>query len=369
MSRITFYTALSILLAAPIQGFVAGGRRSFVQHDTSLNANLRMDSEGDFVDIDLSKALFQQKQSSIGMLQTETLVEKAEASLGMPWKESIAQKEDEDMLLYMPFWEWHMAFLKDNLTNLKVLPCKGGDTDFSLNQNDKKKARIVSMCFSSDEYSKIRMTYYDAGENTQVFNAVCYPDPSYNLPILGIDLLAFNRKKYLAIVDFQPIHDEEKDHATTFEHILEPIKNSYESLQGRMSSKFYDETKFFSQQMLFSRFDDENIVTQELFPAFTQYVQSHLELLRSTKRDESQRSFVRDRQTAYNDYSAERDPATGLFAAMFGKEWAHGFVHEFLFSHAKEEQSQEETKKSIGILGDPTPVVTEQGTSTPLRRS
>ena len=85
---------------------------------------------------------------------------------------------------------------------------------------------------------------------------------------LRIDTLAFDRKKYLAIVDFQFIHEEETDYAITFEHLLELIKNKYESLKGRVSSKFYDETQFFSQQMLFVRFDDEAIVMKDLFPAF-----------------------------------------------------------------------------------------------------
>ena len=35
---------------------------------------------------------------------------------------------------------------------------------------------------------------------------------------------------------------------------------------------------------------------------------------------------------AYDTYSADRDPAVGLFATMFGKEWADEFVHDFLFS-------------------------------------
>ena len=50
-----------------------------------------------------------------------------------------------------------------------------------------------------------------------------------------------------------------------------------------MSSKFYDETQFFSQQMLFARFDDEKIVTDDLFPAFKSYVKAHLDLVRSTE--------------------------------------------------------------------------------------
>eukprot|EP00526_Cylindrotheca_closterium_P018742 CAMPEP_0113640988 /NCGR_PEP_ID=MMETSP0017_2-20120614/21516_1 /TAXON_ID=2856 /ORGANISM="Cylindrotheca closterium" /LENGTH=360 /DNA_ID=CAMNT_0000552305 /DNA_START=30 /DNA_END=1112 /DNA_ORIENTATION=- /assembly_acc=CAM_ASM_000147 len=262
---------------------------------------------------------------------TMTLRE-AEAQHGMPWKTSIDKNVADDELLYMKFWEWQHSFMEENLTDLKYEACTNGETDFSFNVNEKKKARIVNICASSKEYRKIRMTYYDAGDNTQVFNAVWYPDPEYNLPVLGIDILAFNRKKYLAIVDFQPLHEDESDHDATYEHLLEPLKEKYDSLKGRMSSKFYDETQFFSQQMLFARFDDENVVHDDLFPAFKSYVKTHVDLVKSTERNPSQKEFVMERQEAYDEYSAERDPATGLFAAMFGAEWANDFVHDFLFS-------------------------------------
>ncbi|VEU37978.1 unnamed protein product [Pseudo-nitzschia multistriata] len=260
-------------------------------------------------------------------------VREAEAEHGMPWKSSIDTEVKDDELLYMPFWEWQMDFMEENLTDLKVVECKNDkDTDFSYNANEKKKARIVNVCFSSKEYRKIRMTYYDAGDNTQVYNAVWYPNPEYNLPVLGIDLLAFNRKKYLAIVDFQPIHDNEEDHASRYEHLLKPIKDKYDSLKGRMSSKFYDETKHFSQQMLFARFDDEQVVSRDLFPAFKSYVETHLDLIRSTEAQPEEVETVLAKTKAYDTYSADRDPATGLFAAMYGKEWAEDFVHDFLFS-------------------------------------
>jgi len=129
----------------------------------------------------------------------------AEGEHGMPWTDSIDPQVGDD-LLYMEFWKWQMKFMEENLTDLQVMSCDNGKTDFSYNVNEQKKARIVNVCACSKEYRKIRMTYYDAGENTQVFNSVWYPSPEYNLPVLGIDLLAFNRKKYLAIVDFQPIH-------------------------------------------------------------------------------------------------------------------------------------------------------------------
>jgi 15,16-dihydrobiliverdin:ferredoxin oxidoreductase len=284
----------------------------------------------------------------ISLHKNPTDIRQAESQHSMPWKQSIDPKAfvDEE-LLYMPFWNYQMKFLEENLTDLKVVACTNGITDFTYNENSSKKARIVNLCLSSKEYRKIRLTYYDAGDNTQVFNAVLYPRS--NLPILGVDLLAFNRKKYLAIVDFQPLHSTESDHDKEFSHLLQPIKETYPNLKGRMSSKFYDETKFFSQQMLFSRFEDESIIKNELFPAFQQYVSTHLDLVRSV--DPSNLDAVLQHQQAYDTYSAARDPATGLFTAMFGEEWAMDYVHDFLFSMSE----RPEVLSSTSAVSTPQP--------------
>jgi len=262
------------------------------------------------------------------LLDSEKQIRAAETLHGMPWKTSIQEGKP---LLYMPFWEWQMAFMQKSLKNLRVKPM---EERFKYNENLKKKARIVNLSFQSDEYRKIRMTYYDAGEGCQVFNSLWYPDPRYNLPVLGIDLLSFGGKKYLAIVDFQPIHDDEKDHELSYEDKLAPIKANYPSLKGKMSSKFYDETKFFSQEMLFARFEDPTIIQSELLEAFQKYVSMHVDLVRDCKGNDSTSAkyAVLERHGAYDTYSADRDPATGLFAAMFGKDWADDFVYDFLFS-------------------------------------
>eukprot|EP00977_Amphora_coffeiformis_P008935 scaffold2026_cov176-Amphora_coffeaeformis.AAC.9 len=308
----------SLLLLCAADAFTLSSRSSFIgQRTVSLHqprsrSGLRMDVERSEFDLSALETL----EKMLNIKSLSLTVDEAEAVHGMPWKSSIDTRVQDEELLYMPFWEWHMAFLKENLTNLQVMPCTNEDTDFSYNVNEQKKARITSLCLSSNEYRKIRLTYYDAGDNTQVYNAVLYPDPKYNLPVLGVDLLAFNRKKYLAIVDFQPLHENEEDHAMPFEARLEPIKEKYESLKGRMSSKFYDETQFFSQQMLFARFEDEEVISRDLFPAFQSYVKTHLDMIRECKADEDNADFVMERQKAYDIYSAERDPATGLSSSL-----------------------------------------------------
>mmetsp|Transcript_3836 Transcript_3836/g.4385 ORF Transcript_3836/g.4385 Transcript_3836/m.4385 type:complete len:397 (+) Transcript_3836:161-1351(+) len=332
------FTPSSTSAFVPSTGRLSSSLMVSSSRSRSHSHSLRMDDEGNLdtravksIERKLAEAnLSLNRHTSLSTPSPTISIEEMEATNGMPWTETIGDTDQIDPLLYMPFWEWQMSHMKESLTNLRA--DESSLADFGYMDNESKKARIVNQCFTSDEYRKIRMTYYDAGDNTQVFNSVWYPDPKYNLPVLGIDLLAFNRKKYLAIVDFQPLHTNEEDHATTYEHRLKPIKNHYESLKGRMSSKFYDEAQFFSQQMLFARFEDENVVSKELFPAFQRYVKFHNKLIKETKPDEEGREFVLERQTAYDTYSAERDPATGLFAAMFGKEWADDFVFDFLFS-------------------------------------
>lgn len=356
--------AQHILLAIPaaigVDAFSATSSNAFLPSSglglrATSAASLKMSADGNLdshsvqaIEMKLAKANL---PLTLKTPSSSVSVEEMEASNNMPWSDTIGKSDHPDPLLYMPFWEWQLEHMKESLTNLKA-----DDTalaDFGYKDNKDKKARIVNQCYTSDEYRKIRMTYYDAGDNTQVFNSVWYPDPKYNLPVLGIDLLAFNRKKYLAIVDFQPLYDNEEDHAMTYESRLKPIKDNYDSLKGRMSSKFYDETQFFSQQMLFARFEDESVVSDDLFPAFKRYVKLHNKLVDSCEPDHEGKNAVLDRQTEYDTYSAERDPATGLFAAMFGKEWADDFVFDFLFANSERKEGGVQIPPMFGGGGPP----------------
>ena len=58
-------------------------------------------------------------------------------------------------------------------------------------------------------------------------------------------------------------------------------------------------------------------------------------------------AVVRERQAAYDVYSAEKDPAVGLFDAYFGKSWSEEFVHSFLFGLSRDNISNPE--KGVAI--------------------
>jgi 15,16-dihydrobiliverdin:ferredoxin oxidoreductase len=99
--------------------------------------------------------------------------------------------------------------------------------------------------------------------------------------------------------------------------------------------KFYDANQYFSPYLLFAKTDAETVVNR-LFPAYQEYIQLYWQLLEKaellTQPEEIER--IIKAQKDYDQYSAERDPASGLFSSYFGHEWSEKFLHEFLFEDA-----------------------------------
>ncbi|GMI22084.1 hypothetical protein TrCOL_g10608 [Triparma columacea] len=226
----------------------------------------------------------------------------------------------------MDFYKHQMSVMKD-LPGLREVTGNIPE-EYHEAVNEKKKCRLYNRVFESDHYRKIRILYYDGGPNTQVFNSLLYPRYEHDLPVLGIDFLAFGKKKHLTVMDFQPLHDS---HVVDFEPTLQSIKSNYPELGGKMSSKFYDETQFFSPELLFARFEDPSVVHEKLLPAFTEYLSYHIDMIKTNKPNPAIANQIYEKQREYDIYSAERDPATGMFAGMFGKEWADTFVYDHLF--------------------------------------
>lgn len=86
--------------------------------------------------------------------------------------------------------------------------------------------------------------------------------------------------------------------------------------------------------MLFGRFTDESKLKSVVYPGFQDYLNAYIALSEKAQPDHSDasRMSVYQRQKTYDQYSAIKDPAVGLFEAYFGKEWSRSFVHDFLFT-------------------------------------
>lgn len=295
--------------------------------------------------------------------QQKTATKKATSSQslnrdGMPWK--------NPECVYMPIWEWQWSFFERHLTNFKAT-----DHHYIESDGGRKKCRMVTWFASSDEYRHIRMTYLDGGNQTQIFTAVCYPRA--NLPIFGFDMLQFStpggtKKNNLAIVDFQPIHDDESDHQLTYEHLLKPIRDGAPSFQQEMSSRFFDPSRYFSKQTLLGRFQLEkpgsddvddttsndsqhDLLFDELLPAYQAYAKTHVDLIKQVQAEEREDAFlswrsngrlsqedILQRHIDYENYVSEHDPAHPMFSSMFGEERAEELLYGVFFPLADKKQ-------------------------------
>ena len=198
-------------------------------------------------------------------------------------------------------------------------------------QRGRNPAVIKSWCYQCPQLRKIRYTYIDAGESAQIFNSVIYPAHHYDLPLLGIDFLTFGKNKNLVVLDFQPLF-QDSDYLEKYIEPMAEIKAKYQDLAQNLEMKFYDANRYFSRNLLFAKTDPDSI-QKRLFPAYQEYLNLYWQLIEQAEPLTKPMAIEKivQAQKDYDQYSAQRDPAHGLFSSYFGKEWANRFLHEFLF--------------------------------------
>ena len=234
--------------------------------------------------------------------------------------------------MYKPFLE----FLEQELFkkfDLQPRPIPSG-LESKVSDRGRNPATIRSWCYECPELRKIRYTYIDAGASAQIFNSVIYPSYHYDIPLLGIDFLSFGKVKNLIVMDFQPLFSDEAYQKKYVEQ-LKFLHQKYPDLAQNLEMKFYDANKYFSKYLLFAKTDEQTVATR-VFAAFQDYLNLYLQMLseaeKLTAASEIQR--IVKAQKDYDQYSAERDPASGLFGSYFGHDWSERFLHEFLFEDA-----------------------------------
>ncbi len=187
---------------------------------------------------------------------------------------------------------------------------------------------IRSWLWDVPGFRRWRVTRMDVGEKLQVFNSVAYPSYEKDQPIMGIDLLWFGlRGKLVAILDFQPLL-QEQDYFDKYYPGLKLLRDRYQEFNDQATMRTYDMNKYFSPWVLLCRGGIKEARTT-LPLVFNEFVDNYFQLPQTESSIKPQ--MVRKLQISYDIYSAENDPAHGLFKSYFGKDWADRFLKEFLF--------------------------------------
>lgn len=235
--------------------------------------------------------------------------------------------------MYKPFLDYleQSLFQRFDLQS-RLIPA---GLESCVSDRGRNPATIRSWCYQCPELRKIRYTYIDAGASAQIFNSVIYPSHNYDLPLLGIDFLSFGSVKNLIVMDFQPLF-QDRDYLEKYIYPLKTLHDKYPDLAQNLEMKFYDANQYFSKYLLFAKTDPETVRTRVL-EAFKDYLNLYWTMLDDAKPlvDQSDIQRIVKAQKDYDQYSADRDPASGLFSSYFGHEWSEKFLYEFLFEDAK----------------------------------
>ena len=234
--------------------------------------------------------------------------------------------------MYQPFRDFLEQSLQQNFElQSRAIP---SGLEQMTSERGKNPATIQSWCYRCPELRKIRYSYIDAGASAQIFNSVIYPSHHYDLPLLGIDFLSFGRVKNLIVMDFQPLFQDEAYQAK-YIHPLKFLHERYPDLAQNLEMKFYDANQYFSKYLLFAKTDPETVSTR-VFAAFQDYLNLYWQMLAQAEplSDPEDMARIAKAQKDYDQYSADRDPASGLFSSYFGHEWSERFLYEFLFEDA-----------------------------------
>jgi len=236
--------------------------------------------------------------------------------------------------IYTPFWQAAAEILQKRL-DLTPYPIPAGYVRKEAVMGKGKRESncyTQSYAFQTPKLRQIRAAHVNGGANLQVLNFVIFPHMNYDLPFLGLDLVTLPGGHLIAI-DMQPLFQSEEYKAKySGKQVLDMHAKHAENLPW--GGDFPEEAKqYFSPAFLWTRPQDDKEVETHVFDAFKDYLNQYLDFVEAAEpeTDPSRLKEIKDRQIAYLQYRAEKDPARGMFSRIYGPEWTEEYIHGFLF--------------------------------------
>jgi phycocyanobilin:ferredoxin oxidoreductase len=185
---------------------------------------------------------------------------------------------------------------------------------------------IINEFYQAKGFRKIHLEVAKLGKSLQILHCVFFPDPCYELPIFGADLVVNSNNISAAIVDLSPVG---KDLPDSLASQVRSLKVSKFTELGKLPEWGY----IFSPYVVFIRPVD--FLEEKLFlELIDQYLSLLLSLLVKIKRDEINSLETMKRLKYQKRYcvNQKRNVKTkGILTKFFGSSWADEYINKILF--------------------------------------
>ena len=191
---------------------------------------------------------------------------------------------------------------------------------------DKQELFINNEFYQAKGFRKIHLEVAKLGKSLEILHCVFFPDPCYDLPIFGADLVVNSNNISAGIVDLSPVG----------KHLPDCLISQMRSLKV---SKFTEPGKLpewgfiFSPYVAFIRPVDF-LEEKSFLELIDQYLSLLLSLLVKVKRDEINSLDAMCRlnyQKRYCLNQKRNDKTRGILTKFFGSSWADEYINKILF--------------------------------------
>ena len=189
-----------------------------------------------------------------------------------------------------------------------------------------KELFIFNEFYQARGFRKIHLEVANLGKSLQILHCVFFPDPCYELPIFGADLVVNSNNISAAIVDLSPVG----------KHLPDPLISQMRSLN---IPKFNEPCKLPEWGLIFSPYvcfiRPVDFFEEKLFlKLIDQYLSLLLSLLVRVNADEDNSLDTMDRlyyQKRYCSNQKLNGKTRAVLAKFFGSSWADEYINKVLF--------------------------------------
>ena len=212
---------------------------------------------------------------------------------------------------------------------LDQLECIKIDPDISnIVSNEKGKELYIENEFHKARgFRKLHIELAEFSENLKILHCVFFPDPKFDIPIFGMDLVKINDIVSAAIVDLSPV-SKNQEHKYQ-EYLYKVNKSGFSSIReipswGNIFSRnvFFASLKTTKEKNLFC-----NIVDK--------YLSVLINLSKLAKPDLDEK-IIQERKNYQKNYCSQQmknDKTSMVLQKYFDKEWVNDYIKKVLFDY------------------------------------
>ena len=207
----------------------------------------------------------------------------------------------------------------ESLPNVKIL-----HNDFELVEHN--EVNIVNEMWECPGLRKVHLEVAKT-KYLDVLHSVFFPDPRYNLPIFGADIIATPTVVTAAIVDISPV--------TGTEYIYDKLKTISDNFIFNEPRPLPEWADIFSPYMKFQRIREEK--ERNLFyETVMKYLDVYSDAVKNSKKGNLEDTYQRYQdQVRYSEQQRKNPKTLAVLSTWFDKEWADDYINDILFCKPK----------------------------------